>query len=832
MKIFRLSLFNLKKNKREAAAIMFLTLVSAFLLGTFLSSVTNIPKVFDQCFAETGCADTLLRIRAKGYRDNYYDILADDCGIGDIKRAKCLYSTGVQIERAGATTSMNITFVTEGTELKFENFLLYNSLSDDEIAKLSHPIWLPEYFDINDGYKPGDTITFVAGGRKYPFGIAGFYKCGLLADSGYGRKCVISDYDYMLLSSIYDEFELLIFNREGSFDYSAYKKKCQESTSENMEQVCHYWTKEYQKENDTTFLIVLLYLSVFISTVNFAAVMFLIGHKITKDIEEQMQQIGVLEALGYLSHEISLSYVCEYILSGGIGAMLGAIAALLFSPVMNSICTSMVYRRYDCPPNMLRIIAAALIVALLTVAFAVIKAGVIRKIPPVMAFRRGIRTHHFGNNVFPLERLKKSINLRLALKGIFTDIRSNIGVGVCIVLAGVAILFSVSTYNFFVQKNAMQTVLGAELSDECVNLMNGVDADGFCNALRSMPEVRKVNRTFGRAGMISVKDSDEPGNPIVYDDYNETEYIHTKYGRSAVFDNEIMITLKRSVNENRHVGDSIVIIGDSGEKSYIIAGIVPSMVNNRMDLYFTTEGYIRVFPNARPDTADIYLQDGTDRKEFEEKLTALYGANVKDTAYSGNGGGTLEERIRAAADDKMATLISRYGVTDVDYAIKIGDTVIKGNSSKFVIKELSSPAVELETTMVEIGDVTKLFCLGAVIFAGVIVAVILGIISVTTVKRQRRELGIMKSMGYTSKDLMIQIALRILPTALVSAVIAYVLASYINKVFWLEMFGVENPTNVLLMASAAAGLVLFCLVVSYVSAGNIRKISVTELVTE
>ena len=68
MKIFRLSLFNLKKNKREAAAIMFLTLVSAFLLGTFLSSVTNIPKVFDQCFAETGCADTLLRIRAKGYR--------------------------------------------------------------------------------------------------------------------------------------------------------------------------------------------------------------------------------------------------------------------------------------------------------------------------------------------------------------------------------------------------------------------------------------------------------------------------------------------------------------------------------------------------------------------------------------------------------------------------------------------------------------------------------------------------------------------------------------------------------------------------------------------
>ena len=61
MKILRLSFFNLRKNKREAAAILFLTLISSFLLGTFISSVANIPKVFDKCFEETGCADSALR---------------------------------------------------------------------------------------------------------------------------------------------------------------------------------------------------------------------------------------------------------------------------------------------------------------------------------------------------------------------------------------------------------------------------------------------------------------------------------------------------------------------------------------------------------------------------------------------------------------------------------------------------------------------------------------------------------------------------------------------------------------------------------------------------
>ena len=39
--------------------------------------------------------------------------------------------------------------------------------------------------------------------------------------------------------------------------------------------------------------------------------------------EEQMVQIGVLEALGYTSRELSLSYICEYVLTGGIGAIIG-----------------------------------------------------------------------------------------------------------------------------------------------------------------------------------------------------------------------------------------------------------------------------------------------------------------------------------------------------------------------------------------------------------------------------------------------------------------------------------------------------------------------------
>ena len=835
MKIFRLSMFNLKKNKREAAAIVFLTLVSSFLLGVFLSSVINIDKTFDRCYAETGSVNNAVSINSGKYRDVYRDILENNYGINDIRRGKSLYQTGAMIDRGEKRESYNLRFVTENTELMIEDFIKYDSLPDEKLITLSHPIWLPEIFDIGSGFKTGDIFDVVAGGRHYPFEIAGFYKCGIYADTGQGAKCVISDYDYMLLSAVYTEFDLLLFNSDGEFDYPGYYEKCYEMTSEDSYKAIDFQTEYEVKENQTTFLKIMLYICLFVAAVTIAASMFLIGHKITKDIEDQMQQIGVLEALGYRSAEISLSYVCEYILSAGIGAVAGALFAVLFTPVLDSMFTGVTNRVFDSRPDMFRITASALAVALLAVLFALVKAGVINRIPPVTAFRKGIATHHFGRNVFPLEKLKKSINLRLAMKGIFTDLGSNIGAAVCIILAGTAIMFSIFTFDFFsAGYMAIVKIAGMEFSDESITLMNGVDPAEFREELLKLPEVRKVNITFemGMGKWLKIKDSEEKGSALVYEDYNETENIKVSEGRFPEYDNEMMISLARAEKENRSVGDSLIMIGDGGEKSYIITGIVPGTSNSRMNLYFTTDGYIRLNPNARPNVLNVHLYEGTDRRAFEQKITGLYGANVKDTAYSGEGTGTLEERIRAAADDKMATLISHYGVTDVDYAIKIGDTMIKGNSSKFIIKEMTSDIEEGETEIRSIAEVTSVFCVICVIFVGVVVAVILGIISVTTVKRQRKELGIMKSMGYSSRDLMIQIALRILPTAIISSVISAVCAIYVQRAFWLAVFGVIIPEKLPLMIGTGTAIVMFCLIVSYISAGKIRKISVTELMTE
>ena len=833
MKIFRLSLFNLKRNKREAAAIVFLTLVTAFLMATFAVSITQINSAFDRSFEETGSADYILLLQADKYRDIYRDILEEEYNINDVRESSVLYGLAASaISKKGESIAYNLIFATESTERKIENFEKLNALSDDKIEKLSHPIWLPQYFEITGGFAPGETFTLVSGGRDYPFTIAGFYSTGLY-NSDSMLKCIITDDDMVLLSAVYEEYHMIAFDTEGEFSHEEYYEKCSAKSNENVSSIVLPIDKDKERLFETNFLNIFLYMSVFLSVVTMISALFLILHKISKDIDEQMVQIGVLEALGYTSCELSLSYILEYIITGGVGAIIGGITASAFSPVMDTLTRGMMNRDVHTDVNILRILIVVILIIALVTLFALSRAARVKKLPPVVAFRKGIKTHHFGENILPLEKMRHSINIRLAFKGIFNDLHSNIGMGICVIAAGVAVMFSVYTFDFFKSGyNGLMGVMGMETSDISIVMMSGVNGEKFCDEIRKFPEVEKVLLTRATGNYVEIKGSNQSAVAISYADFSLTDNIRLKTGRFPEYDNEIMISAKREETENRHIGDSIIIKGDVCEKSYIITGIVPAMSNSGMSVYMTEDGYRRIHPNDRPNTVEITLKDEKDRPAFTDKLTALYGASAKDTAYEQSARGSLEERIRAKADEKMAVLISQYGVTAVDYAIRIGDTVISGNSSRFVIKEMSSIKDIAKSQMGPIAAVTKTLSLCAVIFIAVVVAVILGIISVSAVKRQRREFGIMKSMGYTSRDLMIQLTLRILPVTVISSCIAAVLSVWVQRAFWMAAFGVRIPESLPLIIGTAAALVLFCLIITYVSARSIRKISVTELVTE
>ena len=233
MKVMRLSLFNLKKNKREALAIVFLTMVTTIMVSIFITNVKKVNTVFKDCFDATGSVDRMVLIREDLYHDEYKDILERDYDVERLTENETVFSTSTDVrEPSGEMIAYNFMFVTERTERRMESFIKTEQLTDEEIAALPYPIWLPEDFSIVKNYRPGDTITILAMGKEYPFELAGFYKTGLGASDNFFHKCVVSEDGFELLSMLFhnayaNSYTALCFDGGEDFPYEEYIDKCE-----------------------------------------------------------------------------------------------------------------------------------------------------------------------------------------------------------------------------------------------------------------------------------------------------------------------------------------------------------------------------------------------------------------------------------------------------------------------------------------------------------------------------------------------------------------------------------------------------------------------------
>ena len=836
-KILRLSLFNLKKNRREVLGIIFMTLVTVLMLSVVLINQKKIDTSFDESFERSGCVKQTVLFKVDKYRNAFADILKEEYGIEKVSEGRMIHCTMVDVlSKGGDTVAYNLIYATEKTERKMEAFRKLKQLPEEEIAAIEHPIWLPESFRIKKDYEAGDDFVILKNGKEYPFTIAGFYETGLFTNDGYSHKVILSEDDYALFAMLFDsssdrECIGLFFDGE-EINFDKYLEDCNAVAAENLSFTTDYNCYRWEKLNETSFLEIFMMMIIGISVVTLIASLFMIRHKISGDIEDQMQQIGVLEALGYRSSEISLSYLYEYVIAGGIGSVLGAVIACLITPFVNIGIGKLLGRAVSGNSGLSGALVAAFAVLIFVVMFALIKARQVKNYPPVVALRKGIKTHHFSKNILPLDKIRGNINVGLAFKGFLGNLKASAGILICIVTAGTAIMFGALTYDF--SRNGpygFAATMGTDWEVLMVYTLSDTDIDAFRQELLTLPEVRKAIKGF-HGEHVSVKGSSDSAEVISFGDFADSENIHPYEGRLPQYDNEVMVGLRRSRAENIKVGDSIVLEYNGLEKTFIVSGIVGTMQNGGTVVYLTNDGYKRLNIFAAENVVQIYPAEGVSISKLQAAIDAHFGGTAKQAAEGGSNGQSREERIRAAAEEKIAAMLNQYGVTDVDYAVQIGDELITGNSRNFVIKEFFSYEGIIKTQMVPIAETTKNFCFYALILVSGIVAVLITIITSNDVRRQRHALGIMKGLGYSSKDLMLQLALKYMPVILAGTVIAMLCGLWVNNMFWGLLFASFAKVNISTVVITDIFMLIFCFAVAYLNAGRIRKISVTELMTE
>ena len=842
MKILRLSIFNIKKRKKEAFVITLLLAISMVMMGVGIINIEKAGRMFDAAFEKTESFQNILIVPKKIYKDEFKKVMEEDEKIDRLYTCDTLQSdvsTSISYRKEdGSTSQFYAAFITLDDEKNIEKFDKNAFLSDQEIDKMEHPVWLPYYVKYDMGFAVGDDIVFVIGGKDYPFKIAGFYETGLMSDSSC-FKCVLAENDFDMMSAVVTEQMAIAFDTKAGVinnqeDLVKVEKELEEKFEDIVGRDITLFGYDYYSEKESTTMVIEIIMAIvaFISVVTAVSGLFVIRHKITNDIDDQMESIGVLEALGYRSREISGAYICEYLLLSILGILAGGVLILVTDPFMSKLLQIFIGHDYVASGNVIYAVIPALILLVLTLVTALGRARKIKKYPPVVAFRKGIKTHHFARNVLPVEKTKSDINIRLGFKSLISNIGQNVGMFICILAAALTITFCIYLCDIFRDRGAVfLDFIGTEKA-LMVGFDEGTDFDQVKPQIEQREDVRKTVLFRANSGFTMAGDEINIFQAYAYDNFDELENLTLSEGRYPIHENEVLISNGLAEKYGLSIGDSVPIRFNSVEKNYIVTGTVNVMMGGGKIAYMTFDGYRQFMsPTECINYLFVYPADGISDEELKERLTRDYG-NVEAAVGKSEGEGTYEERIKAKADEQMALLKSKYGVSNVSYAIKVGDKMIYGNSGNFKLTEISSMKETIDTSMGGISVMSQVFSVVLMIIIGFVISIILNFLIESTIKKERQAMGIEKAMGYTSKDLKKQIVSRIMPVAIPAIIIGAILSLPITIGFMKISFSTVIQIRYLWIPIAAVIISIYVFISTYISAGKVKKVSVTELMTE
>ena len=765
-KILRLSFANIKKHKKQTILLTLLIVFCMAITSAAIAGSIDMTGIFPRVADEYAVHKNALYIKEDYYNDSFIRLLREDERVTDIDHVRVLFSTATKyLDNEGEEQSLYMSFVTKELEKNIERSPIETTLTDEEIAALEHPIYLPYagQESLASKLSEGDTFNIIYGTKLFSFTVAGFYESIFMPETNMGFQMIVSDSDYASLMTVAGKYEMVL--------------------------------------------------------------------------QDQIQSIGVLEALGYTSKEIALSYTAEYLMTALAGVMIGAGGAFALLPVLHRVAETLSGHHGSLHISPLPILLTALTILIFVGVIAHTRALAVKKYPPVQAFRKGIAVHHFGKNHFPLRNTKNSVHLRLALKGFFDHMKQNSSLTVCIAVSALAAVAGILIADLFASDlKAAAMLTGEEMPDQIVTVMHSANTEELAERISEMQGVKRVQTgsfSLDVSEWMSLYAFDRESClvPVSYPDFSQCENIQATAGRLPEHDNEIAVSKLFAAQHSLKIGDDLTLECNRVKKNYIICGLIPSMSNDGTNLYITEQALKRIMPTYRPSAIEIYLEDKTDRAEFQTLLMQTYGRSVADTRRTESIGDTVWERLSAEADRLIAEYLANHGADHIEYSIQIGDKTISGSSESFAIKNVQDIKHVLQTQMGGIFSTISLTSWSLMGIAAVVSAIIIIALMEQAVRRQRKELGIMLGLGYTTKELMVQLEIRIMPAVIVATILGTVGAAAVLHAAMDIMVG-TTPIHIPMMIVTIIIMILFCFGCAYVGAGRIKKISVTELMTE
>lgn len=762
--------------------MLMMFLIAGFLLNAGLLVFSNFGNFFEKITQELKASDVYYIMPSHLYNGEVEEYLENNNNVLKMQKEDVIWPTA-SIPYNGDTRESSFVLNDTGKKREFSKWKFVG----EHLPPDSMSIYLPYVLSIDGGYKLNDKFEMTFKDAVITFTIKGFTEDTFFSSLDTGSLGVYLPHETYekVIQKLGDKYNAaLIFA-----DLDKEDKQVETGIRELIQQD---HTIAHADVTGTLLSLDLLMVRmsrvfmasiVSVMTMAFAAIiaivcLIVVRFRIGNSIEEDMTKIGSLRAIGYTSRQIILSVVMQYSLIAFVGSIAGISLSYLTTPVLSNVFAHqsglMWVQGFD--GVMSSIALCAILFVVVIVSF--ITSGRIRKLNPIVALRGGIVTHSFRKNHLPLHTSKGSLPVVLGFKSMLQNRKQSFMIGV--ILAGVSFASTfavVMFYNTVIDTRTFAETPGIEISNAVAVLNSDADSTKLVENIKNMNDVRKVQ--FIDETMIKIDNNDV--NSYVMEDYSKKETDTVYKGRYPLHSNEVVLAGQLADMLHKNIGDRVTIKNGAKQAEYIITGLSQGVNKGGMNASIRRDGMIKLDPNFKQQTLQIYLNTDVKAVEFVKKLEKLYGDSLITTIDMDRG---MEQFIGI-----YTSIVSKVGIAML------------------------------------------------VITIFVVILVLYFVIN-SSVIRKRRELGIQKAIGFTTLQLMNQLSLGLLPPIIIGVFIGSIAgitqtntimsvmqrsmgimkAHYIIMTSWIALFGVA--------------LVIVSYITSMLITYRIRKISAYALVSE
>lgn len=769
-KLLLMARSNMRKAKGQTIAIIVLILLAALMLNLWLMLSMDYKANFDRYHSKLNAEHITIAFDNRGteFKTFLTEELNKEDQVTEFCLDECMHMVGTFPYNGGM---MNGEFIFLSKEIAFSRSIGKTEMIEE--GAYTSGVYLPMLYHTNE-IKIGNIIEISIGSHLVRYTVCGFFNSVMMGS----HNCALTE--IVLTQDKYNELLDLNYAPQATLCSVRIKdiSKNQSAEANLKSRVSAQYPNMRMASNCYSIVSQSRYISQGICSVILAVMAFLvllialviIVSNIINYIQVNMKNLGALKAVGYTSKQLIYSLLLQFLFLTLLASIVGGSLSYGIFPAINSMMIAQTGIPYSIHFLPLPLFISFVLLCGTVVLSVWFSAWRIKKIEPIVALRAGVQTHNFKRNHIPLDKTSAPLSLALALKTTLSGIKHNLTMCITMLVLSLVVVFSgLITENIIADMTPFLNLIVGETADACIN----VNTDAEEDLLQMVNSDNRVEKAYLYNSLnISHIDGAEL-MATMCDDFSRVNNQSVIFkGRFPKFDNEIAIGAKYAKQKGLNIGEEIKITANGNIETYLICGFTQITNNLGRDCLLTREGYERLGTLSNVSYY-LNLSKDTDVDRFNKEMMSAF-------------------------PDQINTVIN----------IK---TTIEGASYVYV-------------------SLMTIIVVAILVISSVIVLFVLYLLVRTILNNKRRDYGILKSLGYTTKQLILQTALSFMPAIILSTCIGIIISCFvINPLMSLFMstMGIMKCTfeiPFLFVTIAGIGLIVLSFGIACLLSFKVKKI--------